>query len=109
MGKGTFIPSLDCVRPFGIMVNYGNASAILRPSISCNSPEGRPLSVCRPGLSDYLTTRRRGGSRRLFELLDRGRGILSIEIGRTYPLRVLPRPIAMSRAGRWPRSLLLLP
>ena len=26
VGKDTFVPSFDCVRPFGMLVNYGNAS-----------------------------------------------------------------------------------
>ena len=26
VGKDTFLPSLDCLQPFGMLVNFGNAS-----------------------------------------------------------------------------------
>ena len=31
VGKDTFIPSFDCTRPFGMLVNYGNASGHVPP------------------------------------------------------------------------------
>ena len=45
VGKDTFTPSLDCMRPFGIIVNYGNASGHVPPlDILDLSKKGRSRS-----------------------------------------------------------------
>lgn len=57
VGKDTTIPSLDCLRPFGKLVNYGNASGP-PPAIDLMllSAKGS-LSVGRVGLGDHIRTR----------------------------------------------------
>jgi NADPH2:quinone reductase len=57
VGKDTAIPSLDCLRPFGKLVNYGNASGP-PPAIDLMllSAKGS-LSVGRVGLGDHIRTR----------------------------------------------------
>jgi NADPH2:quinone reductase len=51
VGKDTFMASLDCVRPFGMLVNYGNASGHLPPLDLLLLAKRGSLSVCRPALS----------------------------------------------------------
>ncbi len=58
VGKDTFMASLRCVRPFGMLVNYGNASGHPLPLDLLLLAKGGSLSVCRPALSS-LTARRR--------------------------------------------------
>jgi NADPH2:quinone reductase len=87
VGKDTFMPSLDCVRPFGIVVNYGNASGHVPPLDLLDLAKRGGLSVSRPGLSHYLKEpgALHAAAAELFALV--AAGTLRIEIGRTYPLR----------------------
>jgi NADPH:quinone reductase len=86
VGKDTFVRSLGCVRPFGLMVNYGNASGHVPPFELLLLARGS-VSICRPGVSSYtrdVPTMRRAAAE-LFELVRSG--ALKIEIGRTHPLK----------------------
>jgi NADPH:quinone reductase len=49
VGKDTFLRSLDCVRPFGMLVNYGNASGHVPPLDLLLLAKKGSLSVARPG------------------------------------------------------------
>jgi NADPH:quinone reductase len=86
VGKDTFTVSLDCVRPFGMLVNYGNASGHPPPLDLLLLAKRGSLSVCRPALSSLTAdvSAMRAAAAELFDLVERG--ILEIEIGRTYPL-----------------------
>ena len=87
VGKDTFMPSLDCVRPFGIIVNYGNASGHVPPLDILDLSKKGALSVSRPGLSHYLKDIEafRAAAAELFALV--ADGTLRVERSRTYPLR----------------------
>jgi NADPH2:quinone reductase len=87
VGKDTFIASLDCIRPFGIAVNYGNASGHPPPLDLLLLAKKGSLSVSRPALSRLIgdPATMRTAAAELFDLV--GRGVLKIEIGNTYPLR----------------------
>lgn len=87
VGKDTFIPSLDCVRPFGMLVNYGNASGHVPPLDLILLSKKGSLSVSRPGFSHHIADPAvyAASCAELFDLV--GRGVLNIAIGRTYPLR----------------------
>jgi NADPH2:quinone reductase len=86
VGKDTFTASLDCVRPFGMLVNYGNASGHPPPLDLLLLAKRGSLSVCRPALSSLTADvpAMRAAAAELFDLVERG--ILEIEIGRTHPL-----------------------
>jgi NADPH2:quinone reductase len=86
VGKDTFTASLDCVRPFGMLVNYGNASGHPPPLDLLLLAKRGSLSVCRPALSSLTADvpAMRASAAELFDLVERG--IIKIEIGRTYPL-----------------------
>ena len=57
VGKDTFVKSLDCLRPFGLLVNFGNASGKVEPlDIGLLAGKGS-LYVSRPTLFTHIATR----------------------------------------------------
>jgi NADPH2:quinone reductase len=87
VGKDTFMASLDCVRPFGMLVNYGNASGHVPPIDLLLLAKKGSLSVSRPGFSHHIAdpVERRAACDELFDLV--ARGVLKLEISRRYALR----------------------
>jgi NADPH2:quinone reductase len=87
VGKDVFEPSLDCLAPFGHLVNYGNASGHPPPLDILLLAQKGSLTVSRPAYSFHVARREdaRRYSTELFELLDKG--VLKSRIGARYPLR----------------------
>jgi NADPH2:quinone reductase len=86
VGKATFEKSLDCLRPRGLMVSFGNASGVVSiPDITLLSRKGS-LYVTRPTGSHYLGRREDllEGAALLFKAVIGG--AIKVEIGRTFPL-----------------------
>jgi len=87
VGKDTFERSIPCVKRFGTLVNYGNASGHVPPLDLLLLARHGSLSVSRPGFSHYVAEC--GGlaaaSAELFQLV--GDGVLRVCIGRSYALR----------------------
>ena len=87
VGKDTFMESLDCLRPLGMMVSYGNASGP-PPAISPLELTKRgSLFLTRPTLFNYITTREeltRGGARAVRGSAQSAR--CGCVIGQQYPL-----------------------
>lgn len=86
VGKATFMDSLDSLRPFGVMVSYGNASGpvdAFSPGIL--APKGS-LYVTRPTLATHIATREllQDGADHLFRAVTDG--LLHIQINQTYAL-----------------------
>lgn len=108
VGKDTFQASLDCIRPFGMAVNYGNASGHV-PPLDLLLLAKRSLSVSRPGLSTYIRDAEtmRAAAAELFELVMRG--VLKVEIGNTYALKDAATAHRDLEARKSPGSLLLVP
>jgi NADPH2:quinone reductase len=109
VGKDTFMASLDCLRPFGMLINYGNASGHPPPIDLLRLAKGGSLSVCRPALSSLTAdvTAMRMAASELFGLVEQG--TLRIEIGRTYPLRSAADAHRDMESRKVSGSLLLLP
>jgi NADPH2:quinone reductase len=109
VGKDTFTASLDCVRPFGMLVNYGNASGHPPPIDLLYLAKRGSLSVCRPALSSLTADvpAMRAAAAELFDLV--ARGILKIEIGGTYPLQDAAQAHRDIEARKVAGSVLLLP
>jgi len=86
VGKDVFLASLDCVRPFGMLVNYGNASGHPPPLDLLLLAKKGSLSVSRPALSRLTAdvAAMREAAAELFDLVQRG--ALDIEIGASFPL-----------------------
>lgn len=86
VGKATFEKSLDCLRPRGLMVSFGNASGVVSiPDVTLLARKGS-LYVTRPTGGHYLGTRAElvEGAKRLFEAV--ARGAIKVEIGGTFAL-----------------------
>ncbi|MCP5425009.1 MAG: quinone oxidoreductase [Gammaproteobacteria bacterium] len=86
VGKDVFMDSLDCLRPLGMMVTFGNASGPV-PSIEplLLSNKGS-LFLTRPTLMAYMAKREDllASAADLFAVV--GSGSVKIEINQTYPL-----------------------
>jgi NADPH:quinone reductase len=109
VGKDTFTASLDCVRPFGMLVNYGNASGHPPPLDLLQLAKRGSLSVCRPALSSLTADgpAMRAAAAELFGLV--ARGILTIEIGGSYPLEDAADAHRDIESRKVAGSVLLLP
>ena len=86
VGKDTFLPSLDCLRPFGMLVNFGNASGpppLL--DVRMLSQKGS-LVVTRVGMGHFIAAREDliAASAEMFALI--AAGSLRPHIDRRYPL-----------------------
>lgn len=87
IGKDTFFDSLDCLRPLGMMVTYGNASGPVPPISPLELSKRGSLFLTRPTLFTY--TRKREAllamAADLFAVIASGK--VRIEVGQSYPLR----------------------
>jgi NADPH2:quinone reductase len=86
VGKDVFMDSLDCLRPRGLMVTFGNASGPV-PAIEPGllSTKGS-LFLTRPTLRDYVANRTEyeTGAAELFDLVVKG--TVKIDVGQSYGL-----------------------
>ena len=86
VGKDTFIRSLDCLQPRGLMVSFGNSSGAV-PPFSLGELNARgSLYITRPSLPAYASDRTRleAMAAELFEMVTSGK--ISIEINQRFPL-----------------------
>ena len=87
VGKATFEASLDCLRPRGLMVSFGNASGYVTiPNLGVLASKGS-LYVTRPTLFSYVAKRDdlMASAAELFEVVHSG-GV-TINVGQTFALR----------------------
>ena len=87
VGKDTFLKSLDCVRPLGLVAVFGNASGAVPPfDVGLLGAKGS-LFVNRPTLDTFTSTRADllATAGELFDVV--ARGIVKIEINQTYALK----------------------
>ena len=86
IGKDTFLTSLDCLRPRGLMVSYGNASGAVPPVVLGELASRGSLYLTRPTLFHYIASRAelRSAARELFAVV--ASGAVKIRIGHTYAL-----------------------
>ena len=87
VGKDTFPGSLDCLKPLGMWVSFGQSSGMVPPfPISLLQQKGG-LFATRPTTAHYFARREdlETGAANLFKvLLD---GTVKVEIGATFPLK----------------------
>lgn len=86
VGRATFMKSLDCLRPLGTMVSFGQASGAVPPiDLSLLAQKGS-LFLTRPTLMTYTARREDllAHARDLFEVV--GKGAVKTQVGQTYPL-----------------------
>lgn len=109
VGKDTFIKSMDCVRPYARLVNYGNASGHVPPIDLMDLSLKGSLSVSRPGIHHYVPDRqsRLAAANDLFDLIRRG--VLAIDIQQRYALTDARRAHEDVEARRVTGSVVLIP
>jgi NADPH2:quinone reductase len=86
VGKDTFLASLDCLRPRGLMVSFGNASGKVEPfDIGILTQKGS-LYLTRPTLATYTATRAdlEATAADVFDVIRNG--TVKVEIRHRYPL-----------------------
>ncbi len=109
VGKDTFMDSLDCLRPLGMMVSYGNASGP-PPAISPLELSKRgSLFLTRPTLFSYIARREAldSAARELFAAVRKG--VVRVRIGQRYPLAEAAAAHRDLEARRTTGSTVLIP
>jgi len=87
VGKDTFLKSLDCIRPLGMMVSFGQASGSVGPIDLGIFAQKGSLFFTRPTLNTYAAKRSDmlAMSKDLFDAVLSG--AVKIEVNQTYPLK----------------------
>lgn len=109
VGKDTFEISLDCLRPRGLMVSFGNASGLPAPlDLQSLSARGS-LYVTRPTLMTYTATTEelRQSSADLFARVQAGQ--VRVEIGQRYALADIQQAHRDLEGRRTTGSTVILP
>jgi len=109
VGKDTFFQSLDCLRPHGTMVTYGNASGAVEPFSPLELARRGSLFVTRPVLFDFLREREDllAASGELFAVIEDG--TVTVQINQTYPLQDAAQAHRDLEARKTSGSTVLLP
>jgi NADPH2:quinone reductase len=86
VGKTTFDGSIDCLRPLGMMVTFGNASGPVPPVDPLLLSRKGSLFLTRPSIFTYMarTDDLRAATAELVEVVRSGK--VKVEIGQTWPL-----------------------
>ena len=109
VGQATFMRSLDCLQPRGLMVTYGNASGPVPPMAPLELSRRGSLFLTRPTLFHYIPTRATlvRAAQELFDL--KSRSVISVRVGQTYPLEDAARAHSDLEARRTTGSTVLVP
>jgi len=109
VGKDTFDKSLDCLRPFGLMASFGNASGPVPPfAPGALGPKGS-LYLTRQTLFTHIATREatQAMADELFAVV--ASGAVKIRIGQRYPLADVAQAHRDLEARKTTGSTVLLP
>ncbi len=109
VGKDTFQTSLDCLRPRGMLVSFGNASGVAPPFSPLVLGGLRSLYVTRPSMGAYVGTRVElmEAALALFEVV--GSGAVKVDVSHTYALQDVATAHRDLEARRTTGSTVLLP
>ncbi|MBI3517642.1 MAG: quinone oxidoreductase, partial [Proteobacteria bacterium] len=109
VGRDTFEGSLRCLRPRGTLVTFGTASGPIPPLDLFRLNTLGSLYLTSPAFVTHTRERTEllGRARQLFGAIERG--ILKVEIARTYPLAEAARAQEDLRARRTSGISILLP
>ncbi|BBO83454.1 quinone oxidoreductase [Desulfosarcina ovata subsp. sediminis] len=109
VGQATFMQSLDCLRPMGIMVSFGQSSGAVAPlDVGLLSAKGS-LFLTRPSLMAYTAKRDDllAHARDLFDVVTAG--AVKIAIGQTYPLEAAAQAHQDLESRKTTGSTVLIP
>lgn len=109
VGESTFLKSLDCLRPLGMMVSFGQSSGSIAPfDVGLLAQKGC-LFLTRPNLFTYTTERADlvATAEELFEVV--GSGKVRIDIDQSFPLQEAGAAQQALEERRTTGSTVLLP
>ncbi|WP_202614847.1 quinone oxidoreductase [Elioraea sp. Yellowstone] len=109
VGRETFLKSLDCLAPLGMMVVFGNASGAVPPfDVGILAAKGS-LFLTRPTLATYTAKREDlvASAEALFEVVRKG--AVKIEVNQRFPLRDAAEAHRALEARQTTGSTVLLP
>jgi NADPH2:quinone reductase len=109
VGRDTFVTSLDCLAPFGMMVSYGNASGpVSIPDIGILAAKGS-LYLTRPTLATYTAKREDLEARAaaLFDVVQKG--AVKINVNQRFALKDAAEAHRVLEARKTTGSTVLLP
>lgn len=108
VGRDTFITSLDCLAPFGLMVSFGNASGPVSTDLGILAAKGS-LYVTRPTLNTYTAKRDdlMATAKELFEVVQSG--AVKIRVNQTYALKDAAQAHIALEARKTTGSTVLIP
>jgi NADPH2:quinone reductase len=109
IGKDTFEGSLDCLRPFGLLASFGNASGPVPPfAIGALGPKGS-LYLTRATLFTHIASREatQAMADDLFAVV--GSGAVKIRIDQRFPLAAAAQAHRELEARRTTGSTVLIP
>jgi NADPH2:quinone reductase len=87
VGKDTYPASLDCLKPLGLFVSFGNASGAVQNFDLLALMNKGSLYATRPTLQTYVAKREDlvANATELFDIVSKG--IVKINVNHTYPLK----------------------
>jgi len=108
VGKDTFLTSLDCLRPRGLMISYGNASGPVTTDLGVLAAKGS-LYVTRPSLNTYTAKREDliATANALFAVVKSG--AVKIAVNQTFPLKDAAKAHIALEARQTTGSTVLIP
>ena len=109
LGKDSFMQSLDCLRPLGTMVTFGNATGLVEPIAPIELARRGSLKLTRPILFDFVSTQEqlRAAAATLFGQV--GSGALTIQVGQRFALQDAAQAHRDAAARRTMGSTILIP
>ena len=87
VGNDTFLDSLNCLQPRGLMVSFGNASGVVAPFNTGLLAAKGSLFLTRPTLATYTGTRKEleTTTQAVFDVVMEG--VVRVEVNQTYELQ----------------------
>jgi len=109
IGKDTFIGSLDCLSPRGMMVSFGNASGPVSPFGVSELASRGSLFLTRPSLGNYVATREalNATAGDLFAMVEAKK--VNIDINQRYALKDVGQAHADLEGRKTTGSTILIP
>jgi len=109
VGKDTFMGSIECLRPLGLMASFGSSSGLVPPVELGLLMQKGSLFLTRPSLNTYAAKRidLEAISKDLFDIVLAGK--VKIEIGQRYPLKNAAQAHRDLEARKTTGSSILIP
>jgi len=108
VGKDTFMGSLDCLEPKGLVINFGTASGQVE-NFALQDLHSKSLWICRPTLRTYIADKKdlQAMAKESFEIL--GDESFRLDIEAVLPLKEAPKAHTMIESRLTKGAIVLIP